>query len=116
MELPNTQAHTFGYPHTHAHTKRKKKKKKGKKKEDVTTISRPQLLTSVRIKDCTFSGEFQTKLLHNFFMSNNKAIFIDTEFCLSSDFRLDGLCNSHRTLLQSVTNNRSMLSRNLFVF
>jgi len=42
-----------------------------RKVEDVTTISKPQSLTSVRIKDCTF--RFQTKLLHYFCLSNNKS-------------------------------------------
>ena len=50
MELPNTHAHTYRDTHTHAHTKTKNKQTN---KEDVTTISKPQSLTSVRIKDCT---------------------------------------------------------------
>jgi len=39
--------------------------------EDVTTISKSQSLTSVSIK--TAPWEFQTKLLHYFFTSNNKS-------------------------------------------
>jgi len=55
MELPNTHAHTYRDTHTNAHTKTKQKtKKKEKQKEDVTTISKPQSLTSEKIKDCTF--------------------------------------------------------------
>ena len=55
MELPDTHAHTYEDKHTHTHTQKQKqnKTKKGEKKEDVTTISKPQSLTSVRIKDCT---------------------------------------------------------------
>jgi len=41
-----------------------------KKVEDVTTISKPQSLTSVKIK--TIPWELQKKLLHDFFVRNNK--------------------------------------------
>ena len=57
MELPNTHAHTYGDTHTHAHTREKNKT------EDVTTISKPQSLTSVRIKDCTLRVPNKTTTL-----------------------------------------------------
>ena len=48
-----------------------------RKVEDATTISKPQSFTSVRIKEQTkktepWESEFQTKLLHYFFLSNNE--------------------------------------------
>ena len=42
-----------------------------RKVEDVTTIIKPQSLTSVRIKDCTL--RVPNKLLRYFFLSNNKS-------------------------------------------
>jgi len=62
MELPNTHAHKFGDTHTHAHTETKKEKKR-KEKENVTTISKPQSLTSVRIKDSTLRVPNKTSTL-----------------------------------------------------
>jgi len=52
IELPNTHAHTYRDTHTHAHTKTKNTK--NTRKKDVTTFSKPQSLTWVRIKYCTF--------------------------------------------------------------
>ena len=65
MELLNTHAHTYTDTHTHAHTKTKKhtKKETKTKKEDVKTISKPQSLTSVRIKDCTLRVPNKTTTL-----------------------------------------------------
>jgi len=63
MELPNTHAHTYRDTQTQAHTKTKNTKKKEEKKEDVTTISKPQSLTSVRIKDCTLRVPNKTTTL-----------------------------------------------------
>ena len=40
------------YTNTRTHTNKKHQKKR-EKKEDVTTISKPQSLTSMKIKDCT---------------------------------------------------------------
>jgi len=72
MELTHTHAHIYRDTHTDADTKTKNTKKKGRKrKEHETTISKPQYLTSVRIK--TAPWEFQTKLLHYFFVSNHKS-------------------------------------------
>jgi len=62
MKLPNTHAHIYGDTHTHTHTHTKNTKKEGKK-ENVTTISKPQSLTSVRIKDCTLRGLKKTTTL-----------------------------------------------------
>jgi len=63
MELPNMHAHTYRDTHTHTHTKTKNTEKKEKEKEDVTTISKPQSLTSVRIKDCTLRVPNKTTTL-----------------------------------------------------
>ena len=63
MELPNTHAHTYRDTHTLAHTKTRNTKKKGKKQDDLTTISKPQSLTSVRIKDCTLRVPNKTTTL-----------------------------------------------------
>ena len=75
MELPNTHAHIYRDTHTHAHTKTKNTKNiKGKrKKEDITTISKPQSFTSVRIKVCALRLLNQTTTVWYFFMSNNKS-------------------------------------------
>jgi len=63
LELPNT-SHTYRDTHTHAHKKNKKhQKKKRTEKEDVTTISTPQSLTSVRINDCTLRVPNKTTTL-----------------------------------------------------
>jgi len=62
MELPNTHAYTYWDKHTHAHTKTKNQKNRGGK-EDVTTIRKPQSLTSVRIKDCTLRVSNKTTTL-----------------------------------------------------
>jgi hypothetical protein len=48
--------------HTHTRTQ-KQKTKKGGKKEDLTTISKPQSLTSVRITDCTLRVPNKTTAL-----------------------------------------------------
>ena len=53
--------------HTHTHTQKPKNNKK-----DVTTISKPQSLTSVRTKDCTLRVPNKTSTLY-FFMSNNES-------------------------------------------
>jgi len=66
MELPNTHSHTCGDTHTHAHTKTKNTKTKNtktKNNKDVTTISKPQSLTSVRTKDCTLRIPIKTTTL-----------------------------------------------------
>jgi len=76
MELPNTHAHTYRDTRTHAHTKTKKKM--GKKK-DVTTNSKPQSLTLVRIKDYTLSVPNKTTTLLI------KAIFIHADTQLNVD-------------------------------
>jgi len=59
-----THIHTEIRTHTHTQ-KQKTQKKKGKKgkKEDVTTISNPQSLTSVRINDCTWRVPNKTATL-----------------------------------------------------
>jgi len=62
MELPNTHTHTYRNTYTHAHTK-KNTQKKEETKEDVTTIRKPQSLTSVRIKDCTLRVPNKTTTL-----------------------------------------------------
>jgi len=57
------RTHIHSEIHTHTHTQKPKKEKKRKEKENVTTISKPQSLTSVRIKDCTLRVPNKTTTL-----------------------------------------------------
>ena len=54
------------YIQRYTHTRTHKNKKYNNKKQDVTTISKPQSLTSVRIKDCTLRvpNKTTTSFLH----------------------------------------------------
>jgi len=54
------------YTHKRTHKNKTKKQKKEKQKEDITTISKPQSLTSEKIKDCTFRVSNKTTTLFRY--------------------------------------------------